>query len=729
MSYILSPEGLSPEDLTEKEKVFYAHLKELNAVALGEEYQRPFMLDKKQQTWTGFPLDYVFLVSARSETVSLASLREVKQAVVNHLLYEMTSTVGSRMESFRVDCRQRLRSKDGNGLPTFLSRLGIAGIDLPVRVLKQLSTAAAGADICQTILGNGALKQKEEQVLTQMGLTLSQVETAFGKNLYIQRIHRVSAPLNEEIRDASPSNWLSLIDAKRVALDAIINEMQKGLAKRRQTLFDSFGEKLVESVSSLMTSKNTGVVQAAGYLEQLNQALGLSDDEPGLISTCGKTKSSVAFCMEKINQSESEKLEADIKRLKQEITDAQRGLLKKSLHALGINRPTEIRDQLVSAVEAYYTHECQKQVFREIVSLYKALSERSIDQLNSVRSVAQRFETAQKDFLRKIDSLQTANEFALAEYLREKDEYLVLYKEHVSENDKGNAAQSVLVKLQNDLFTVTSMSKEELTQAIGEVISAEKMVDFVEKLDFTDSFDEKFPSSQEKESALRRSFLRAKPLTIVDANYAKSKTGVEAESRELVIVPKGADESLINLITKTYPVSEDQIVTVSEKRLLVLREEHGFPVNAVTFVRDECASQYQSQSVKERYHITKWAANYPDPIPIVALENDNLADEDVLFLSIGLGIGSFKNDNGGLFYLDDSIPIPLGETLQDAKEKISVDGREGESDREALLRLIAQQERVLLSSLGVKKAFQQSAEKMPKFARELRDIHKKRYEV
>ncbi len=31
ISYILSPEGLSPDDLTEKEKVFYAHLKELNA--------------------------------------------------------------------------------------------------------------------------------------------------------------------------------------------------------------------------------------------------------------------------------------------------------------------------------------------------------------------------------------------------------------------------------------------------------------------------------------------------------------------------------------------------------------------------------------------------------------------------------------------------------------------------------------------------------------------------
>ena len=178
-------------------------------------------------------------------------------------------------------------------------------------------------------------------------------------------------------------------------------------------------------------------------------------------------------------------------------------------------------------------------------TLYKALGERSIDQLNSVRSVAQRFETAQKDFLRKIDSLKTANEFALAEYLREKDEYLALYREHVSENDKGNAAQSVLMKLQNDLFTVTSMSKEELTQTIGEVISAEKMVEFVDKLDFTDSFGEKFPSSQEKESALRRSFLRAKPLTIVDANYAKSKTGVEPESRELVQFRKTSEAPVV----------------------------------------------------------------------------------------------------------------------------------------------------------------------------------------
>ena len=45
-------------------------------VAMSEEYLRPFMLDKKQQTWTGFPSDYVFLVSARSETVSLASLEK-----------------------------------------------------------------------------------------------------------------------------------------------------------------------------------------------------------------------------------------------------------------------------------------------------------------------------------------------------------------------------------------------------------------------------------------------------------------------------------------------------------------------------------------------------------------------------------------------------------------------------------------------------------------------------
>jgi len=310
----------------------------------------------------------------------------------------------------------------------------------------------------------------------------------------------------------------------------------------------------------------------------------------------------------------------------------------------------------------------------------------------------------------------------------EKEEYLALYRENVRENDKGNAAQSVRMKLQNDLFTVTEMSQEALTQAIEGVITAEKMVEFVEKLDFTDSFGGKFPSSQEKESALRRAFLRAKPLTIVDANYAKSKAGVEAESRELVIVPKGADESLIGLITKTYPVSEDQIVTVSEKRLLVVREEHGFPVNAVTFVRDECASQYKSQSLKEMYHITKWAAEYPQPIPMIALENDDLTCEDMLFLSIGLDIVSFKNGNGGLFYYDDSIPIPLGESLQEAKEKISVDGREGESDKEALLRIIAQKEKAVLASAGgLKKAFQKSAEKLPTFARELRDIYQKRY--
>ena len=293
----------------------------------------------------------------------------------------------------------------------------------------------------------------------------------------------------------------------------------------------------------------------------------------------------------------------------------------------------------------------------------------------------------------------------------EKEEYLALYKKHISENDRDNAAQSLLLTLQNDLFTVTGMSSEELMQVIGEVVTAEKMVEFVEKLDFAESFRAKFPSSQDKEEALRRAFLRAKPLTIVDPNYEKSSAGVEAESRELVIVPKGADESLIKLITKTYPVSEDGILIVSEKRLLVVREEHGFPVNAVTFVRDECASQYNSQSANQHhravYHITKWAAEYPDPVPMIVLENDKLTEEDVLFLSIGLGVVSFENGNGPLLYDDDSIPIPLGETLQEALEKISVDGREGESDKDALLRLIATKEKALLaSSGGLTKTFQ-----------------------
>jgi hypothetical protein len=568
-------------------------------------------------------------------------------------------------------------------------------------------------------MGKGTLKQKEEQVTTQMGVTLSQVEAALGKNLYIQQIHNVSALLIEELRDASVGNWLSLIDAQRVALDAILNDMQKGLSKRSQTLFSSFSEQLLESVKSLMTSQNTGVLQAIAYLETLIKAFGLSDGETGLISTCIEKNDA---------RKGNETIKANIKRYQQEIIDSQRGFLNKSLHLLGINRPTEACDNLVRAVEEYYMAECNQQVFREMVSLYKALGERSIDLLTKVRSVAQRFETAQKGFESKIESLNTANEFAMAEYLMEKEKYLALYKEHVSENDMGNAVQSVLVKFQNDLFTVTEMSKEYLTQAIEEVIEVEKVLEFVEKFSFTESFCKKFPSSPEKEAALRRAFLRAKPLTIVDANYAKSKAGVEAESRELVIVPKGADESLISLITKTYPVSEDQVVTVSEKRLLVVREEHGFPVNAITFVRDECASQYKSQSLKSKYHITKWAAEYPEPIPIQALENDKLDCDDVLFLSIGLGIVSFKNESGDLFYLDDSIPIPLGETLKEAKERISVDGREGESDREALLRLIAQKERTLLSSSsGLKKTFQNSAENLPNFAREIRDIYQKRY--
>jgi hypothetical protein len=469
------------------------------------------------------------------------------------------------------------------------------------------------------------------------------------------------------------------------------------------------------------------VLQAEAYLETLIKAIGpaleqsegLSDDESGLISAC----------MEKIDaQNQNQQREANIKRYQQELIDAQRGLLKKSLHALGMNRPTETRDKLVRAVEEYYTQECAQQVLREIVSFYRVVGERILDLLKKVRSVATRFETAQKGFERKIETLKTANEFALAEYLMKKEEYLTLYREHVKENDRGNAAQSVLMKLQNDLFTVNDMSKEALTEAIWEVIEAEKLVEFVENLDFTESFCKKIPSSQEKEKALRRAFLRAKPLTIVDPNYEKSSAGVEAESRELVIAPKGADESLISLITKTYPVSEDQIVTVSEKRLLVVREEHGFPVNAVTFVRDECASQYKSQSIKSRYHITKWAAEYPEPIPMVALENDNLTERDVLFLSIGLGIVSKKNENGSLLYWDDLIPIPLGETLGEALKKIAVDGREGESDREALLSLIAKEEKVLLSkSGGLKKAFQKNAEKLPTFARELRDVYQKRY--
>jgi hypothetical protein len=270
-----------------------------------------------------------------------------------------------------------------------LSRLGIAAIDLPVRVLKLLSKAQAGVDICQTILGKGTLKQKEEQVTTQMGVTLSSVEAALGKNLYIQQIHNVSALLIEELRDASVGNWLSLIDAQRVALDAILNDMQKGLAKRSQTLFSSFSEQLLESVKSLMTSQNTGVLFAIAYLETLIKAFGLSDGETGLISTCIEKNDA---------RKGNETIKANIKRYQQEIIDSQRGFLNKSLHVLGINRPTEACDNLVRAVEEYYMAECNQQVFREMVSLYKALGERSIDLLTKVRSVAQRFETAQKGF-------------------------------------------------------------------------------------------------------------------------------------------------------------------------------------------------------------------------------------------------------------------------------------------------------------------------------------------
>jgi hypothetical protein len=124
-------------------------------------------------------------------------------------------------------------------------------------------------------------------------------------------------------------------------------------------------------------------------LETLIKAFGLSDGETGLISTCIEKNDA---------RKGNETIKANIKRYQQEIIDSQRGFLNKSLHVLGINRPTEACDNLVRAVEEYYMAECNQQVFREMVSLYKALGERSIDLLTKVRSVAQRFETAQKGF-------------------------------------------------------------------------------------------------------------------------------------------------------------------------------------------------------------------------------------------------------------------------------------------------------------------------------------------
>jgi len=648
-SYILSPEGLHPDDILEKERVFYAHIKELNALAAGEEYPRPFMLDKRNQKWLSLPSDYVFIVSARSETVSLASLREVKQTVVNHLLYQMTSTVGSRMESLRVDCKSRLGGKDGNGLPTFLSRLGIAAIDLPVR-----------------------------------------------------------------------------------ALDAVINEVGDALVRRYQPLFSDVTEKLSERTVNLMTDfGNAGVLEAVEYLSALIDALGVTNgEEEGIIQKCAKKIASF---------DKSNELEEKIKRFRSLLTDAQRGLVAKSLHTLGVNRPIGARDSLMEAVKDYYVGECGRQVLSKTVEFYKAVGEYALSLLDEVRTVCTRLQTAEQSFTTQIEALKTSNDFALAEYLVEKAEYLQLYKQHLSEGDIANAAKSVQQRLENDLFSLTKIGADELMQVISDVITSEKRVEFIDQLDFTKSFEERFQQQQNREDALRRVFMRSKPLTIVDPNYPKSATGVASEVRELVLIPQSADENIMELITKTHPIPKDRIITVPDKRLLVIREEHGFPPHAVSFLRDECASQYKSESDRAKYHITRWAEEYPEPIPMATLSNDQFDDDELLFLGIGLGVVSYSGNgsrqgkpflhgSGSFKYLDGKIPIPLGDTLDDAVAKISTDGRKGESDREALERLITQKEGQLLKSGELEDTLAENAEGLPdEWVRNIRDAYQRRY--
>jgi len=268
-------------------------------------------------------------------------------------------------------------------------------------------------------------------------------------------------------------------------------------------------------------------------------------------------------------------------------------------------------------------------------------------------------------------------------------------------------------------------------QIISDVIIEEKRVEFIDQLDFTKSFEERFPEQQDREDALRRLLTRSKSLTIVDPNYPKSTTGVEPEKRELVLIPQSANVSLIELITKTHPIPKDRIITVPEKRLLVMREEHGFPPHAVSFLRDECASQYKSSDDKAKYHITRWAEEYPEPIPIATLSNDEFDEGELLFLGLGLGIVEYTgngNGSGTFKYLDGRIPIPLGDTLDDVIAKISTDGRKGESDRGALERLITQREGQLLKSGKLEETLAENAESLPdEWIRDIRDVYHKRY--
>ena len=575
------------------------------------------------------------------------------------------------------------------------------------------------------ILGQESDNKNPETILTHASLTMSQVETALGKNLYIKHVRGLAAILSDELKNARVNNWLSLVDAKRVALDAVINEASDGLSRRYQPLFSDVTEKLSERTITLMTDfGHAGVLEAVSYLSTLIDTLGFQNGEvDGIIQQC--TKEIAAF-------DKSNELEEKIKRFRSLLTDAQRGFFAKGLHALGVNHPTEARDSLVEAVKDYYVGECARQVLNKTVEFYKAVSEHALSLLSDVRTVCTRLQTAEQSFGTQIESLKTSNDFALAEYLVEKGEYLRLYRENLSEGDIANTARSVLQGVQNDLFSLKEINASELMQVISDVISSEKRVEFIDQLDFTVSFERKFPEGQEREDALKRVFMRSKPLTIVDPNYPKSATGVKPEVRTLVLIPQSADANLIELITKTHPIPKDCIITVPEKRLLVIREEHGFPPYAVSFLRDECASLYKSESGKAKYHIANWAEGYSDPIPMATLSNDEFTDDELLFLGLGLGVVEYSGNGTGddsFKYLDDGMKISLGETLDDAISKINVDGREGESDKEALERLIIQREKELLRSGEVKQTLAENAEGLPgEWARKIRDVRQKRYD-
>lgn len=718
IGYILSPEGLSPEDLKEKQKVFYGLMKELNGLGLGESYQRPFLPAQREQTWTGLPADYLFLVSARSESIHLASLYEVKQAVVCHLLYELTSTVGTRMESARRDCVLHLRGFDGYGQPTFLSLLGLSMIDLPVRTIKQLCLAQGGIDVCRTMLGQVAEQPEPQTLIAAAGLSLPGVSDALGQGKAVSRLSAIFSKIQREFSAVRPNQWGNLISNQGSAqCETLLSRFRDSLSKRQETFIAAKQTQLDNETRAQMTAFGQhGIRSTQAQLRALIKGLGVHDGSDGLIQ---RLTNQMANASEK----QGERREEEIRRRRQTLSEAQRGLFTR----VGLAPPTEARDQLMDAVRSYYESELYLIVSQAVLEVYRTLGSFLISLTQQIDAATSLVETVQAEFERQLEVCKAVDDFSFAEYLIRKEEYKTLYDEKVGQAELDSAAQELLTALDTDVLALRNCSVERLMAEMTHLFRRTRRFDFLDHLSFATYFEKKYPEPAAREQAIKRAFGRAAPLTITDTNYARSQNGTAPEVHQFVLVPSESAAQFGELITRTRPIPPDNLIAVPEKRLLILREEHGWPVSAVPYLRNECAVGYKNgDSNVVPYHISNWAAAYPDPIPIQPITTGKPTAHELFLLAVGFGIVS--RQEGQMAYTDGPISILLGTHFEEVLEALESDASDApESDYAALARLTFTRERELIKSGELKAVFGAQARIWSEFARELRDVFHSRY--